>query len=168
MHVSYVQDTEDQFRTHQALQSVPVSSAWTPPAHKRGKSTSAPFFSRGHRSLARSLNFDVLNLCCSRGIPSLSWFISLKIAFRTMIPPHRVCTGLVGNCRTCKLQCGWPCQRTNNTWCPTGSHHQQCSYSLLPRSSSASSHPTGNTSYQAFLQKAVWNVYKLRVSNSMV
>ena len=88
MHVSYAQDTEDQFRTHQAQQSVPeVPSVWTPPAHKRSKSTSAPFFLRGHRSLARSLKFDVINLCCSRGISSLSWFLTLKIASKTMIPP---------------------------------------------------------------------------------
>ena len=104
-----MQDGEDEVRTHQAQQSVPeVPSVWTPPAHKRDKSTSAPLFLRGHRRLARSLNFDVLNLCCSRGIPSLSWFLALKIAFKTMIPHQGVCTGEVCNCRKCKMQCGWP------------------------------------------------------------
>ena len=114
------------------------------------------------RSLARSLNFDVTNLYSSRGISSLSWFLPLKIASKTMIPPSFFCTDVLGYSRKCKLQCSCPSQRTTNTWCPTGSRHQQCFGSLLPRSPSASPHHTGDTSYQALLQKSVWDVHNFQ------
>ena len=132
---------------------------WTPPAHKRDKSTSAPFFLRGHRSLARSLNFDVINLCCSQWNFFVVLVLDIEDGLQNDDSSQFFCTSVLGYSRKCKLQCSCPSQRTTNTWCPTGSRHQQCSDSLLPRFPSASSHHTGDTSYQALLQKSVWNVH---------